>query len=93
MSAATRLRVALVGCGRIAHVHCAYLRQLAPVELAGACDINRESRQTLTARWQVPTYADVEELLEPTCLKGSPLLAVSAVTRGGLPPGSAGQRS
>ncbi|MDO8690437.1 MAG: selenocysteine-specific translation elongation factor, partial [Dehalococcoidia bacterium] len=35
--------------------------------------------------WLELVTADVEELLEPTCLKGSPLLAVSAVTRDGLP--------
>jgi len=63
MSAATRTRVALIGCGRIAHVHCAYLRQLSQVELVGACDPDRESRERLTGRWQVPTYADIDELL------------------------------
>jgi len=63
MSAATRVRVALVGCGRIAHVHCGYLRQTPHVELVGACDISQENRERLTARWQVPTYADIEELL------------------------------
>jgi predicted dehydrogenase len=63
MISTTRLRVALVGCGRIAHVHCAYLRQVPSVELVGACDPQRASREQLTARWQVPTYADTDELL------------------------------
>lgn len=63
MTAATRIRVALLGCGRIAHVHCGYLRQIPQVELAGACDLSRDSREQLTARWQVPTYADIDELL------------------------------
>jgi len=63
MISTTRLRVALVGCGRIAHVHCAYLRQVPAVELVGACDPLRASREQLTARWQVPTYADADELL------------------------------
>ncbi len=63
MTAVPRIRVALVGCGRIAHVHCGYLRQLAQVELAGACDNSRAAREAFTARWQLPTYADVEELL------------------------------
>ncbi len=35
--------------------------------------------------WLELVTADVEELLEPTCLKGAPLVAVSAVTRDGLP--------
>jgi predicted dehydrogenase len=63
MTAIPRIRAALVGCGRIAHVHCGYLRQLAQVELAGACDNSRAAREAFTARWQLPTYADVEELL------------------------------
>ncbi len=57
------IRVALVGCGRISHFHCGYLRQVPEVELVGACDVSRPSREALTARWQVPTYADLDELL------------------------------
>jgi predicted dehydrogenase len=63
MKTAPRFRVALVGCGRIAQVHCGYLRQLPHVELVGACDIRRDSREACTARWQVPTYAEVDEML------------------------------
>jgi predicted dehydrogenase len=64
MSAPRRLfRVALVGCGRIAHVHAGYLRQVPQVELVGACDTSAAVREAFTARWQLPTYADVEELL------------------------------
>ncbi len=63
MNTAARFRVALVGCGRIAHVHCGYLRQVPQVELAGACDISRESREAFAGRWQLPTYADIDELL------------------------------
>ena len=58
-----RLRVALVGCGRIAQTHCGYLRQLPHVELVGACDLNPASREAFTARWQLPSYAEVDELL------------------------------
>jgi predicted dehydrogenase len=64
MSAARRaFRVALVGCGRISHVHSGYLKQLPQVELVGACDTSRESREAFASRWQVPTYAAVDELL------------------------------
>jgi predicted dehydrogenase len=63
MSVRSRIRVALLGCGRIAHIHCGYLRQLPTVEFAGACDSNRAAREAFTARWQSPTYADAEELL------------------------------
>jgi predicted dehydrogenase len=63
MSTPSRLRVALLGCGRIAYVHCGYLRQLAQVEFAGACDSSRPAREAFSARWQVSTYADIDELL------------------------------
>lgn len=62
-SLATRIRVALMGCGRIAQVHCGYLRQLPQVELIGACDVDPVGRERFTARWQLPTYADLDELL------------------------------
>ncbi|HXQ22076.1 MAG TPA: Gfo/Idh/MocA family oxidoreductase [Candidatus Acidoferrales bacterium] len=63
MTVSKRFRVALVGCGRIAGVHAGYLRQVPQVELVGACDLRRESREAFSARWQLPTYADVDELL------------------------------
>jgi len=63
MSATRTLRVGLVGCGRIAHVHAGYLRQTPQVAFVGACDTSPESREAFTARWQVPTFADVDELL------------------------------
>jgi len=58
-----RFRVALVGCGRIAEVQCGYLRQLPQVELVGACDLNPASRERFTTRWQLPTFADLDELI------------------------------
>ncbi len=63
MLSTRRFRVALVGCGRIAQVQCGYLRQLPQVEVVGACDLSRESREVFAARWQVPTYIDIDELL------------------------------
>lgn len=63
MSAATRFRVAVLGCGRIAHVHAGYLRQVPEVEFVGACDLNADSREAFTRRWQVPTYAEIDEML------------------------------
>lgn len=63
MSVSRTLRVGLVGCGRIAHVHAGYLRQTPQVAFVGGCDTNPESREAFTARWQVPTFADVDEML------------------------------
>src|SRR5262249_49765089 len=63
MSNTPRFRVALVGCGRIAQTHCGYLRGLPQVELVGACDVNPAGREAFTNRWQLPSFADVDELL------------------------------
>ncbi len=63
MPSTTRIRVALLGCGRIAHVHAGYLRQVPEVEFVGACDLDPAGREGFTARWQLPTFADVDELI------------------------------
>lgn len=60
---ARRFRVALVGCGRIANVHAGYLRQTPHVDFVGACDLDLETRERFAARWQLGTYADIDELL------------------------------
>lgn len=58
-----RCRVALVGCGRIAHVHAGYLRQTPHVEFVGACDLDPVARETFARRWQLPTFRDPDELV------------------------------
>ncbi|MCX8072592.1 MAG: Gfo/Idh/MocA family oxidoreductase [Candidatus Binatia bacterium] len=62
------VRVALVGCGRIAHVHASYLRSIPGVHLVGACDASPEAREAFTRRWGLPTCASLREMqaaLEP----------------------------
>lgn len=59
-----RMRVAIVGCGRIAQTHAGYLKQNPHVELVGACDVNATGREAFTNRWQVPTFADIDEMLD-----------------------------
>lgn len=61
-----RFRVALVGCGRIAHVHAGYLKQTPNAEFVGACDLDVETRNRFASRWQVGTYADIDELIAAT---------------------------
>lgn len=62
MCASSVVRVALVGCGRIAHVHAGYLRQIPGVVLVGACDTAAAAREEFTRRWGVPTCASLREL-------------------------------
>lgn len=59
----SRVRVALVGCGRIARVHQAYLRELASVELVGACDSDAGARSAFSSETGLATFASIEELV------------------------------
>lgn len=64
MTTEPRLRVAIVGCGRIAQTHAGYLKQTPHVELVGACDVNPAGREAFTNRWQVPTFASIDEMMD-----------------------------
>lgn len=57
------MRVALIGCGRIARVHRAYLRELRSVELVGGCDSSADARSAFADETKLPTFASIEELL------------------------------
>jgi predicted dehydrogenase len=63
MSERTRLAVALIGCGRIAHVHQQYLAGIPEAELVAVCDADAQARSTMSQRAAVPAYGSVEELL------------------------------
>lgn len=68
MASAGPVRVALLGCGRIASVHAGYLRSIPGVELVGACDADPAAREAFTRRWGLPTCAGLREMqaaLEP----------------------------
>lgn len=64
MTVGARLRVGLIGCGRIARVHRAYLQGIASVELIGVCDTDPEARSAFAAESGLPAFASVGELLE-----------------------------
>jgi predicted dehydrogenase len=59
-----RIRVGLVGCGRIARVHHAYLRELAPVEVIGVCDTDDGARTAFASATSLPAFATLGELVE-----------------------------
>ena len=58
------IRVALVGCGRIARVHRSYLEGLATVALAGAWDSDASARDAFANETGIRVFATLEELLE-----------------------------
>ncbi len=64
MTAGKRVRVALIGCGRIAHVHWTYLRSLKAVELVGLYDSDAAARARLAERAGVAAFPTTGALLE-----------------------------
>jgi predicted dehydrogenase len=58
-----RVRVGLIGCGRIARVHRAYLQELASVELVGVCDSDETARGTFAGESGLAEFASVAELI------------------------------
>lgn len=59
----TRVRVALLGCGRIARVHRSYLAELPEVELVGVCDADPAARTAFAAEVKLPAFGTLSELL------------------------------
>jgi predicted dehydrogenase len=59
-----RVRVGLVGCGRIARVHGSYLRSVPQVELIGAADQDAEALRRFGQELGIPTYGSAAALVE-----------------------------
>ncbi len=61
---AARSRVGLVGCGRIARVHRAYLQALPEVELIGVTDSDTAARSAFASEAGLTAFASLQEMLE-----------------------------
>lgn len=57
-----KIRVGLIGCGRIAHRHAGHIKRLG--ELVAVCDVNEEKAQELGEAYDVPWFTSAEELLK-----------------------------
>lgn len=64
MTPSGRVRVALIGCGRIARVHRSYLEKIAAAELVGVFDVDQGCRDSFVAGSTVPAFASLPELIE-----------------------------
>ncbi|EIO3975971.1 TPA: gfo/Idh/MocA family oxidoreductase [Vibrio vulnificus] len=59
-----KIRIAVVGCGRISKNHFGSIEQLTTeYELVAVCDNNPEVLLEHTSKYQVPGYASIDELL------------------------------
>lgn len=63
MPQSSRVSVALIGCGRIAHVHQQYLAEVPEVEVVAVCDRDPAARALMSGRALAPAYAEVDEML------------------------------
>ncbi len=57
------LRVAIVGCGRIAKNHVGPLAEVPGLSLVAVCDLQRERAEALARPAQVPAYTNYHEML------------------------------
>jgi predicted dehydrogenase len=75
------LRFGLLGCGRIAKRHSDLLghRQIPGAELAAVCDIRPERARALGETFGVPSFSNLDEMMN-----GAKLDAVSVLTPSGL---------
>ena len=57
-----KIRVGIIGCGRIAHRHAGHIDRLG--ELVAVCDVNEEKANSLGDEYGVPWFTEVSELLK-----------------------------
>src|ERR1035437_5585491 len=77
------IRVALVGCGRIAQRHATLLgdTQVEGASLAAVCDLIPERAEAIARRYNIPAYTDMDEMLQQ---EGGAIDVVSVLTPSGL---------
>jgi len=60
-----KIRMAVVGCGRISKNHFGSIeKHTDSIELAAVCDVNRENLEEHKTRYTVPGYRDLAEMLQ-----------------------------
>lgn len=59
----TSVRTALIGCGKVGHIHAAALHSLAQSEFVAVCDNHPERAHTLAAKFGVVAYTDIQKMI------------------------------
>src|SRR3954468_13639099 len=57
------IRVALVGCGKVASIHAAALAALPEAQFVAACDVNLERALAFASKWRVQPCTDLGKML------------------------------
>lgn len=58
------IKIALIGCGRIAGHHCASIAATEGVELAAVCDLEVEKAEAYGTEFSVPAFADYRHMFD-----------------------------
>ena len=81
-----KVRTAMVGCGKVAHLHAAALGALAEADFVAACDTDPARSAAFAARYGVRPFEDVGCMVEQAAVEATiictphPLHAAPAVT-------------
>ena len=57
------LRTAVVGCGKVGHLHAKALSRLSESVFVAVCDTDLQRAQQFAAEYNVEAYQDVEEMI------------------------------
>ena len=63
MNAPKKIRVAVIGCGRISGHHCRSIAKTEGIELAAVCDLVADRAKAYSDEFNVPAYADYRAML------------------------------
>src|SRR5436190_5848659 len=58
-----KLRIALVGCGKVGHLHAAALRSLPESEFVAVCGRTPAKAKAFAEKYQVAAFTDVKEMI------------------------------
>lgn len=59
-----RLRIGIIGCGRISVMHLVSARQSERAELVACCDIKKHCADETAAKYEIKAYYDYEQMLD-----------------------------
>ena len=63
MNAPKKIRVAVIGCGRISGHHCRSIVKAEGIEMAAVCDLVPERAKAYSDEFKVPAYTDYRKML------------------------------
>src|SRR5262250_1144423 len=56
------MRIALIGCGKVGHIHAAALHSLPDVELVAVCDVDASRANSFGAKYDTQPFSDLSAM-------------------------------